>query len=1146
MNENQNTNFVHLHCHTQYSLLDGAIRVGDLIRKTREFGQNAIAITDHGVMYGAVEFYDKAVAEGLKPIIGCEVYVAPTSMEVKEVLKGFPTNYHLLLLAMNNQGYKNLMKLVSLAHEKGFYYKPRVDKSLLAELSDGLIALSACLKGEIPYWLLRGNQDRAIEALEFYARTFDGRFYLEIQENGLADQSQINPMVIDMAGRYSLPVVATNDCHYLNKNDAGAHEVLLCIQTQATMQDNDRMKLGSDHFYLKSPEEMAEAFSYIPEAVSMTSEVASRCSVEIPKDVYYFPVYPAEPGKSLEDMVTQQAREGLKKRMGEIPENYSSRLEMELGVIRDMGFSGYFLIVADYINYAKSKGIPVGPGRGSAAGSIAAYGLGITDIDPIRWNLLFERFLNPERKSMPDIDVDFCQDRRDEVIEYVKNRYGKDYVAQITTYGNLKAKAVIKDVARVMGISFSDADAIAKLVPNDPKMTLEKAVNEEPKLKELILKDPQVARVIEVGRALEGLSRHASVHAGGVVISDNSPITVHVPVYIDKKGMPISQYDMKVLERVGLVKFDMLGLKTLTVIYKTLDILHVRGVELEIEKIPLDDKATYKLISDGDTASVFQLESSGMRQMLTQLKPTVFEDIIAAVALYRPGPMDFIPEYARKKHGKEKVEYLHPLAEQILKETYGIMVYQEQVMQIAQVVAGYSLGKADLLRRAMGKKKPEEMAKQEHDFIEGAKKNGVSEDIAKKMFSRMEEFANYGFNKSHAAAYALVAYQTAYLKCHFFREFMAANFTLDLNNTDKVVQHIAECRSKRVKILSPDINKSAWEFITAQEGILFGLGGVKGVGHKAVDIIIEERKKGLFKDIRDFIKRNSLSGVNRRVLEALLKSGAFDSLHTNRRAVFESLDALIEDAQRMAKQKDDMQGSLFDLIEDDESEDELRLPDIPDWPENERLKQEKEALGFYISGHPLNSYSETIERYSTANTLTLSEVSGKTIIAGIIQNLNITRTKKGDPMARGLLEDLHGTVPVIFFPKCYAEFHQAITGEGPVVIKATVDRSEDDSEEGTSIKVDLKAEEVYPVDQADSAFASRVVVRLSDTDRHQDIKAVKNSILDFKGSCPVSFQIKSNGAMVMIDAGKEYTVAPIKAFIERIQSILGPSRVEIQ
>ncbi len=1138
--------FVHLHCHTQYSLLDGAIRVGDLIRKTRESGQKAVAITDHGVMYGAVEFYDKAVSEGIKPVIGCEVYVAPTSMEVKEALKGLPSSYHLLLLAINNQGYANLMKLVSLAHEKGFYYKPRVDKNLLSELNGGLIALSACLKGEIPYWLLRGNKDAASEALEFYARTFDGRFYIEIQENGLADQSQVNPLLIDLARRYSLPVAATNDCHYLSRQDANAHEALLCIQTQTTMQDNNRMKLGSDHFYLKSPGEMAEAFSYIPEAVSITSEIASRCNVEILKNVYYFPVYPAEPGRTLEDMITQQARDGLKKRMGEIPENYRLRLEMELGVIRDMGFSGYFLIVADYINYAKSRGIPVGPGRGSAAGSIAAYGLGITDIDPIRWNLLFERFLNPERKSMPDIDVDFCQDRRDEVIEYVKNRYGKDYVAQITTYGNLKAKAVIKDVARVMGISFADADAIAKLVPNDPKMTLERAVAEEPRLKELISKDPQVARVIEIGRALEGLSRHASVHAGGVVISDNSPITAHVPVYIDKKGMPISQYDMKVLERIGLIKFDLLGLKTLTVIHKTIEILHARGVMLDIDSIPLDDKPTYKLISDGDTASVFQLESSGMRQMLSQLRPTVFEDIIAAVALFRPGPMDLIPSYAKRKHGREKVEYLHPLVEAVLKETYGIMVYQEQVMQIAQAAAGYSLGKADLLRRAMGKKKPEEMAKHRHDFVEGAKAKGVPDKTASEMFSLMEKFADYGFNKSHAAAYALVAYQTAYLKCHYFKEFMAANFTLDLNNTDKVVQHIAECRANSVKILSPDLNESAWEFVTTDKGIRFGLGGVKGVGHKAVDIIVEERQNGRFKDIRDFIKRVSLSGVNRRVLEALLKSGAFDSIHANRRAVFESLDALIEDAQRLAKQKDDMQGSLFDLIREDEIEEEFRLPDIPDWPENERLKQEKEALGFYISGHPLNAFSEIIERYSTANTLTLSEVSGKTIIAGIIQNLNITRTKKGDSMARGFLEDLHGTVPVIFFPKCYAEFHQAITGEGPVVIKATVDHSEDEGEEGPSVKVDLKAEEVYSIDHADSVFASRVIVKLSDTDKQHDIRAVKNSILDFKGSCPVSFMIKSNGAMVMIDAGKEFTVAPSRAFIERIQGILGPSRVEIQ
>ena len=869
--------FVHLHCHTQYSLLDGAIRIGDLIERTKSFGQDAVAITDHGVMYGAIEFYDKAREAGIKPIIGCEVYVAPTGMEVKEVLPGLPRYYHLILLAETYAGYQNLMRLVSLAHERGFYHKPRVDRTALSELGQGLIAMSACLQGEVPYWLLRGNTDRAREAVEFYQRTFPSRYYIEIQENGLADQDQVNPHLVDMAQRCGVPLVATNDCHYLNAGDAKAHEVLLCIQTQNTINDKNRMTFGTDQIYLKSPDEMAAAFERNPEALANTAEVAKRCNVEIPKGVYFFPVFPGE-GHTLEDLIETNAWQGLATRMDTIPETYRARLSEELETIKSMGFAGYFLIVADYINFAKKSGIPVGPGRGSAAGSLVAYALGITDIDPLRWNLLFERFLNPERGSMPDIDVDFCQERRDEVIEYVKNRYGRQYVAQITTFGNMRARAVVRDVGRVQGMSFSEVDGIAKLIPNDLKMTLERALKEEPRLKELSQKEPQVGRLIEIARSLEGLSRHASVHAGGVVISDDKPITDHAPIYVDKKGMPISQYDMIRLERIGLIKFDLLGLKTLTVMHKTLEILKAKDVDLDLSAIPLDDKPTYKLIGDGDTSSVFQLESSGMRQMLRQLKPDKFEDIIAAVALFRPGPMDLIPSYVERRHGREKIDYLHPILETILKETYGIIVYQEQVMQIAQAVGGYSLGKADLLRRAMGKKKPEEMAKHREAFIEGALEKGVAQPIASEMFSLMEKFAEYGFNKSHAAAYALVAYQTAYLRCHWFKEFMAANLTLDLNNMDKVVQHIAECRANAVEILSPDINESTWEFVTTGSGIRFGLGGIKNVGKGAVEIVLKEREKGKFSDLGDFIRRINLTKVNRRVIEALIKAGAFDSL----------------------------------------------------------------------------------------------------------------------------------------------------------------------------------------------------------------------------------------------------------------------------
>ncbi|MBN2298915.1 MAG: DNA polymerase III subunit alpha, partial [Deltaproteobacteria bacterium] len=784
--------FTHLHCHTQYSLLDGAIKIGDLIETSKAFGQDSVAITDHGVLYGAVEFYDKALKEGIKPIIGCEVYVAPRDMTIKEPVPGLPKNYHLVLLAQNEQGYSNLIKLVSAAHIKGFYYKPRVDRNLLAEYSGGLIAMSACLQGEIPYWLLRGNEENTLNALEFYRTTFDGRFYLEIQNNGIEDQNRVNTLLVDLSKRYDLPLIATNDCHYLRRSDAKAHEALLCIQTQSMIHDKSRMTFETDQLYLKSPQEMTEQFSWAPEAVHATQEVADRCNLELPKGVYYFPVYPIDKEKTLEEVIEERSWAGLNSRMGETIQNeYSERLKEELQIIKSMGFSGYFLIVSDYIQYAKQNNIPVGPGRGSAAGSLVAYALGITDIDPIRWNLLFERFLNPERKSMPDIDVDFCQSRRDEVIEYVKNKYGPENVCQITTFGNMKAKAVIRDVGRVLGMSYGDVDRIAKLIPNDLHMTLKEAIRVEPKLKDLIEKDAMVARLIDIARALEGLSRHASVHAGGVVISDNRPLVDHVPVYMDKKGMLISQYDMKRVERVGLIKLDMLGLKTLTVIQKTIDILSSQGIDLDITNIPLDDELTYHLISEGDTSSVFQLESSGMKQMLRSLRPEKFEDIIAAVALYRPGPMDLIPSYVERKHGREKINYPHELLEVILNETYGIIVYQEQVMQIAQKMAGYSLGKADLLRRAMGKKIAEEMAKHREIFVEGAVKNGVTQQTAGEIFDLMEKFANYGFNKSHAAAYALVAYQTAFLKAHYLKAFMAANFTLDLSQTEKVTKHIS-------------------------------------------------------------------------------------------------------------------------------------------------------------------------------------------------------------------------------------------------------------------------------------------------------------------------------------------------------------------
>jgi len=1143
--------FVHLHCHTQYSLLDGAIRVDDLIRSTRAFGQEAVAITDHGVMYGAVEFYDKALKAGIRPIIGCEMYVAPGDMEHKENIPGLPKHYHLILLARDNEGYANLMRLTSLAHTKGFYYKPRVDRKTLSRLSGGLIALSACLQGEIPYWLLRGDEAKAQDALDFYRSTFGGDFCLEIQHNGLPDQDTVNPMIVDMARRSGTPLVATNDCHYLKREDARAHEVLLCIQTQNTIHDKGRMSFESDQLYLKSPQEMAADFHWIPEALDMTAEIASRCHVEIPKDKYRFPVYPVPAGTTLEEVIEEKAWEGLRARMGgEIPEHYAARLTEELAIIKSMGFAGYFLIVADYIQYAKDHGIPVGPGRGSAAGSLAAYGLRITDIDPIRWNLLFERFLNPERRSMPDIDVDFCQNRREDVIEYVKNRYGPEYVSQITTFGNMKAKAVIRDVGRVLGMSYAEVDRIAKLIPNDLNITLEQALAAEPRLKELSQSDPMVGQLIGIARALEGLNRHASVHAGGVIISDDRPVTDHIPVYVDKKGMLISQYDMKRIERVGLIKFDILGLKTLTVIAKTVEILKAQGVDLDVSAIPLDDALTYQLIGEGDTNCVFQLESSGMKNTLRQLRPEKFEDIIAAVALYRPGPMDLIHSYVERRHGRQEIEYPHPLLEKILKETYGIIVYQEQVMQIAQEMAGYSLGKADLLRRAMGKKIRDEMATQREIFVAGAQARGVASEKAGEIFDLMEKFADYGFNKSHAAAYALVACQTAYLKAHHFQEFMAANLTLDLSNTDKVAQHIAECRRRGVAVLSPDINESSFEFVVTREGIRFGLGAIKNVGKGAVEAILEERSKaGPFKDLASFLHRIALSKVNRRVVESLIKAGAFDRLHDNRRAMFEHLDKLLDQAQRDARSRLDAQGSLFSL-EEFAHEDKDRpcvLPDMPDWPEAERLKMEKEGMGFYLSGHPLHKYADLMNKYATATTLTLREAPSPVVLAGVLNNVTVTRTKKGEAMARAVLEDLEGSAPVVFFPACYGKYQALIASDEPVIVR---ERIKGDDENGGPEKEaaipELQAEEVMPLDGAELILAKRVVVRVSGGIRPDAIKTLKDTVMQCRGACPLCFEVETDDAVVNIDAGKDYMVTPGRDLIGRLCDIVGAKGVELQ
>ena len=1062
----QHANFVHLHVHTQYSLLDGAIRVGDLVERAKEYRMPAMAITDHGNMFGALEFYTKAHAAGVKPIIGCEVYVAPDSRHDKSgASSSGDASGHLVLLCKNRTGYRNLCRLVSTAYQDGFYYRPRIDWDLLNDNNEGLIALTACLGGEVPSLICRGRMDHARKRAEEMSRVFDNnRLYLELQENYLPEQEVANKGLIEIGKDLGLPLVATNDCHYLTRDDAFAHEVLLCIQTGKTMDDPNRMRFANEEFYVKTPDEMGELFKALPEAVSNSVEIAERCNLEL--DVsgknYHFPSVALGEAQTPSQALELQSHEGLEQRIIEIRKirpdfsaedhaAYKARLEQELKIINQMGFPDYFLIVADFINWAKNHGIPVGPGRGSAAGSLVAYALRITDIDPKPYHLLFERFLNPERISMPDIDVDFCINGREEVINYVRDKYGKDNVAQIITFGSMLARAVIRDVGRGMGMPYGEVDMIAKLIPNPTgkKVTLKDAQKQEPRLRELIDKDARVKKLFKVALSLEGLTRHASTHAAGVVVTPE-PLTNYLPLYVDPKSQgQVTQFDMGYVEKIGLVKFDFLGLKTLTVIDKTVKLIKVKNPEFDLGLIPQDDEESFQLLSRGETTGVFQLESSGMKEYLIKLKPSCFEDLIAMVALYRPGPLGsgMVDSFIKRKHGVEEFGYDFPQLEPILKDTYGVIVYQEQVMQIAQVLGNYSLGGADLLRRAMGKKKPEEMAKQKKIFLEGAKQNKLETKKAEAVFDQMEKFAEYGFNKSHSAAYAYIAYQTAYLKAHFPVEFMAALLTEDMENTEKVIKNINEIRNMGIAILPPDINESCRNFTVHEKDIRFGLGAVKGVGGAAVEAIVEARQDGPFNSLHDFCERVDLRRVNKRVVEALVKCGAFDSLQHKRAQFMAALEEAMEYGQKIQREKDSGQESLFgtDQIVTPNGHAYGQLPDLEEWPENVLLANEKESIGFYITGHPLARHSDAIKRFSTCDTAGLIERADKeeVSICGIVTGIKLLNTRKGDRMAFVTLEDLSGFVEMVVFPETYTASAELLNSEEALLVKGTVDVGED-------------------------------------------------------------------------------------------------------
>lgn len=1149
----EHSDFIHLHLHSQYSLLDGAIRFEEALELAKKYRMSALALTDHGNMFGAVEFYQLAIKHGVKPILGCEIYVAPGSRFEKKTGEGEEGNHHLTLLVKNETGYFNLLRLVSLAHLEGFYYKPRVDKELLGKYNEGLIALSGCMKGAIAVLANRGEMKKALQTAGEYKKIFnDRRFYIEIQKNGVENQLQVNERLLEIGHQLSLPAVATNDCHYLQRKDAKAHEVLLCIQTGKTLQDSDRMKFSSDEFYFKSPQEMADLFQSTPEAIFHTTEIAEQCNLEMRFDQRHIPRISVPAGETAESYLEKLARQGLEQRHSRSQRekhfrgdytHYKTRLEEELRIIKSMGYSGYFLIVYDFIHYAKTHHIPVGPGRGSAAGSLVAYALNITDLDPIEYDLIFERFLNPGRKSsMPDVDVDFCMEGRDEVIQYVSKKYGKENVAQIITFGKMQAKAVVRDVGRVLGIPYAEVDRIAKLIPNKLDITLGQALQQEPALREGIVKDSRIASLFDIAKSLEGLARHASTHAAGVVIA-NKPLMEYLPLHRGQNSEVMTQYAMKQVEAIGLVKFDFLGLKTLTVVNQAIQLIEMnRGIKLELSGIPLDAPEVYTLLGSGSNLGIFQLESSGMRDLLIKLKPQSFKDIIALVALYRPGPLDsgMVGEFIKRKHGQESIRYELPSLEEILRDTYGVIVYQEQVMRIASALANFSLEDADNLRRAMSKKDTLEMERQKEKFLEGTKKNRIPTRKAEKIFEQMETFGRYGFNKSHSAAYALLAYQTAYLKAHYPVEFMAALLTSEAQNAEKIVKYISECREMKIEILPPDINESFKHFAVFGNQIRFGLTAVKNVGDAAIDIILTEREgKGKFKSLYDFCHRVDLRKVNRRVIESLIKCGAFDFSKAYRSQMLTLLGELLEESQSAQRKKGEPQLSM--LIDRPGGLEE-EYPDIEEFPENQLITFEKETIGFYISRHPLSRYQEEIKKLTDIDTSTLPKLQNgaEVKICGLVSALKEIVTKKGDRMAFLTLEDMKGFVEVILFPEVFKAALPHVRGGDPLLVKGILDVSEE--------TVKLKAIEVLSLPDLSSAMTKPFRLRIPLTDlTTSQLTHLKEIIEANRGASKVLLHfIDGSNRETIVALPDRYMVDPSVHFRNRIQDLFKSSRISFE
>ncbi len=1128
-------NFVHLHCHSEYSLLDGAAKIKKMIERAAQLGMPALAVTDHGTMFGVIDFYRAAREAGVKPILGCEVYVSPRSRFQKEA-KRDDTQYHLVLLAENNTGYRNLMRLVSSGYLEGFYYKPRVDRQLLEECSEGLIALSACLAGEIPSLILQGQPGKAREAACYYRDLFGkDSFFLELHDHGIPEQKTVNRALREISRQEGIPMVAANDVHYLAKEDAETHDVLLCIQTGKTVDEPERMKFESEEFYFKTAEEMAAIFSDYNDAISNSVLIAGRCNVEKDFSRRYLPEYHLPEGTDPAGYLKELCHKGLRERYAEITPEMTERLEYELQVIGQMDYSHYFLIVWDLIEYAKKEKVIVGPGRGSAAGSLVAYSLGITNIDPLKYSLLFERFLNPERISMPDIDIDFCDDKRDRIIDYVCEKYGQERVAQIITFGTMAARAAVRDVGRALAVPYNEVDRLAKLIPNEPKMTISRALEQNRELQTLY-REEQYRKLLDTSMAVEGMPRHASTHAAGVVIAEE-PLINFVPLYKTSDSTIVTQFPMGTLEDLGLLKMDFLGLKTLSIIGEALENIEKRhDTRIDIDRIPLDDGKTYDLLSRGETTGTFQLESTGMRSVLRDLMPNKFEDIIAVVALYRPGPMEQIPVFVQSKHGKRQIRYAHPVLEPILNETYGVIVYQEQIMEIAARMAGFTLGQADLLRRAIGKKKMEILDEQQQLFINGCMNNGYSEALAAEIYDLILKFASYGFNKSHAAAYAMIAYQTAYLKANYPVEFMAALMTVYYSNSDKVALYIADCKRMGIELLPPDINESDTHFTPIGENrIRFGLAAVKNVGLGAIESIVGARVEKPYISMRDFVSRVDMRSCNRKVLESLVKCGAFDTLGGHRAQYLAILEDVLAQGQSVQREREQGQISMFSLMESAVQEELLtdNPPSIEPFSDKERLSMEKEMLGLYISGHPLEPHRPVLERMADLTSCAELSAAGDNKhvkVGGIIVAVRHFYTKKNKQMAFVKLEDLTGSVELVVFPDLFESNSAVLQEDNLVLVEGRTDLKEEED-------IKILAESIRPLNREKKYY------RLVIGEEHDGtvLQNLKDTLVAENGEVPVCLFFKNDRKTLMLE--EEYWIRDHPSCRRRLESLLGPGAV---